>query len=931
MSKVITIPFTDDFIERLADYLYREHALKGRDLRRVVLVFGGSRPALFLKRALAKRIKTAFFPPAFLTIDEWMKHIVKGKGEHASLSALDHCYLIFELVAEHTPELLKGRERFASFLPWAQEILSVIDQLDLEDAGDDVLRRLKQEAQIGFDVPESLGLLLEKLFVLRRVYHEALLKRNVLSRGLLYRTAARHIQENPVKEWEEIIFCNFFYLHRTEMKVLEACFTGSNTTLMIQGDQRRWPALKRISSLLKQDILEGPEVIEGDFKLKLHAAFDVHSQAVMVASMLKDVPDPGRTVVVLPQAESVLPFLSALAPVVKEFNISLGYPLKRSAIFGLLENIFSCQRSRQGELYYTRDYLKLLRHPFIKNSVDPEDVLTASVMTAAIEDMLTGAVVCELSGRLFLDLQQLTKSAFIHEKVQESLRVRGVEVSKEKLEAVLENIHDVFFHRWSRAVDFSLLAEVLIDFSVILRGCSSAAPYPFNERVIASIEEISQELGVSSFARHPFLPTEMYRILEDVLGRQMVAFSGSPLRGLQLLGLFETRALSFDDVIIVDVNEGVLPNLNIYEPLIPRDMMIKLNLDRLELEEEIQRYGFMRLISSAKRVHLIYQERPDRERSRFIEELIWEEEKKAGSLDIVPVERARFQAQLLSKPRSVPKTPSMVDFLKNMTYSASSLNTYLRNPYEFYENYVLGLRQKDNLLDDPQARQVGTFIHEVLEEAFKVFIGRKPVLDDLFKRNLFKIMDRRFDEVFLQRQEDAFLMRAVLQARFERFCDVESRRCERDVQEIIALEQKWNGVVEVGVKRLRMTCRIDRVERLCDGSVLVLDYKTGVSDALFKNVDELLTVPLTREMIRDSLGSFQMPLYLDVLLKQYSHTAVNAALYHLRTQKLESYLDEVSYDNASKIVTASMKAMDMITDEIFDVDVPFVDDPVRSY
>ncbi len=80
--------------------------------------------------------------------------------------------------------------------------------------------------------------------------------------------------------------------------------------------------------------------------------------------------------------------------------------------------------------------------------------------------------------------------------------------------------------------------------------------------------------------------------MEERLSSQMVAFSGSPLRGLQILGLFETRALNFKNVIVVDVNEGLLPSLNIYEPLIPREVMIKLNLDRLELEEEIQRYGF---------------------------------------------------------------------------------------------------------------------------------------------------------------------------------------------------------------------------------------------------------------------------------------------------------------------------------------------------
>ena len=52
-----------------------------------------------------------------------------------------------------------------------------------------------------------------------------------------------------------------------------------------------------------------------------------------------------------------------------------------------------------------------------------------------------------------------------------------------------------------------------------------------------------------------------------------------------MTALLETRSLNFDHVIILDVNEGALPRLRVHEPLIPREVMISLNLDRLELEE----------------------------------------------------------------------------------------------------------------------------------------------------------------------------------------------------------------------------------------------------------------------------------------------------------------------------------------------------------
>ncbi|MBF0490312.1 MAG: PD-(D/E)XK nuclease family protein [Candidatus Omnitrophica bacterium] len=930
MSKIITIPFTDDFIERLADYIHEEYILKGKDLRQVAIVFGGHRPYLFLKRALARRCKAVFYPPKFFSIDEWMKHIVQTQKSFQPLSSLDHCYLIYELASKHTPELLEGRMSFASFLPWAQEILSLIDQMDLESVTEDALKNLKAQAQIGFDVPEGIGHLLESLFILRQTYHQELERRQIMARGYQYDLASRLVASMDLSVWQEILFCNFFYLHRSEMKVVEHCYKQGNTTLLIQGDQRRWPALKRISSVLGQDILEGREVIEGDFDLKLHAAFDAHSQAAIVKGILNQISNPENTVIVLPQSDFILPLLSAISGEVKEFNISMGYPLKRSALYDLLDRVLTAQKSRQEKLFYTRDYLRVLHHPLVK-SLDASKVQVIRALTHQIEEILTGQVLSELSGQLFLDLDALAKDEKIFEETMKSLTAINVPVTLAELRSMLEFLHDILFKRWQKAQTFKDLAVVLGEFTSVIRQTSAIAQYPFNDRIALYLENLSQELQCAQFASGTFVPSEMFRILEDILSNQMVAFTGSPLRGLQILGLFETRALSFENVIVVDVNEGILPNLNIYEPFIPRDIMIKLNLDRLELEEEIQRYGFMRLISSAKKVHLVYQERSDRERSRLIEELIWQEEKKGKQLDIVPIERGRFPIAVTSKPRMIVKTPSMIEFLKGMTFSASSLNTYLRNPYEFYENYVLGLREQDNLLDDPQAKHIGTFVHHFLEDVFKGFINKKPVLDAEFKKYFFKVMENRFQESFGQKQRsDAFLMKTVLETRFERFFDVERERCRLDVDVILLLEKKFNEEIDLNGKRIKMTYRMDRIDRLVDGSILVVDYKTGGAELIPKSFDELLESSLTRQQVRDQLLSFQMPMYLEYLSKQYPNTSVNAALYHLRTNTLEKFVKGKDQEFCQNAIAAGLKALDFITDEIFNPQIPFVDDNAVS-
>ena len=416
--------------------------------------------------------------------------------------------------------------------------------------------------------------------------------------------------------------------------------------------------------------------------------------------------------------------------------------------------------------------------------------------------------------------------------------------------------------------------------------------------------DIAKEWALVEFDQEQFETLDLLKIMQERLGREVVAFKGSPLKGLQVLGLIETRSLSFDNVIVLDVNEGTLPNLNIYEPLIPREVMIGLNIDRLELEEEIQRYQFMRLIASAKHVHLIYLERADKQRSRFVEELIWREESALGRMDVVPITRPSFTVSLSQHQRHASKSKEMVDALKSFVFSASSINTYKRNPYLFYQNYVLGLKQKEDLLEDPQSKHVGTFVHEILEDAFKLFIGRAPVMDERFHKLVMGMFEERFDAYFGRGQRsDAFLLKVVLENRLNRFLDLERKRVTEDVEKILHIERKFVDTIDLPCGRINLSLRMDRVEQLKNGAILVIDYKTG-------NVDD---------------ESVQMPLYLNYLHKQFPEGQVNAAYYMLKTQELNMYISKKEMRPLGELLQDFMTDLDVIMSEIFNEEIPFID------
>lgn len=927
MNKIITYSFCESFIENLMSFIDQNYLQDGKDIRRLAIVFPGKRPSLFLKRELARRLKKSFYPPRFFTIDEFMGYTV-AKGElFNSARDLDQCYLLYNLVKQVSPEILENRASFAAFLPWAREILSFIDQLDLENVANDTLTSIEANAQIGYAVPEDINHLLGIIVRIREAYHEYMLKEKTYARGFQYKRAAEVIERIAFDEFEQIFFCNFFYFNRTEEAVVKSLYERDKAFLFFQGDERRWPVFRRISENFSFPIQEGETPQTPQFDLKLYSGFDVHSQMGTVREILKTIKNYHKTVIVLPEPDHIIPLLSEMTSVVKEFNISMGYPLKRSSLYSLFGFIFKAQLSKEEDGYYTRDYLKCLRHPLVKNLRIADNATVTRVLIHKIEEILTGQERTSISGSIFIDPQDVLHLDDLYELTAETLKGLGITTTRRELRKVMTEITALVFHNWEGIGNFHEFAKVLEDFLDVFIQKSSLSRYPLNLKIVSRILDLTQELKTGDFSREDFTCEDIFKIFDAKMEREMVAFVGSPLKGLQVLGLFETRSLNFENVIVLDVNEGVLPRLNIYDPLIPREVMISLNLDRLEKEEEIQRYQFMRLIASAKTVHLVYQEGRDKEKSRFVEELIWEEQKKRNSPTPVDIIRPSFEVKITSPRIEIQKTPEMITFLKGYKYSASSINTYLRSPLDFYFNYVLGLQEREDLLNEPENRQVGTFVHEVLEEAFKTFAGKKPVIDIKFRNYFQKILDRRFAATLgKNRRADAFLLKSVLDARLNRFLDNEAENPERKVAQVLFVEKRFDDQIPLSCGSINFVYKLDRVDKMEDGSIMIIDYKTGSMDPMPKGIEQIESLELSREAIADTVKSFQIPLYFYYLDKYFKEQSVNAAFYNLRTCEVKKFIDgKRDYDN-ERINKAFLRALDYILCEILNPQVSFSED-----
>ena len=924
MQQGIIFNLSENFIENLSNFLI-ENFKKDKDYSRIACIFGGKRPALFLYNSLAKKLKS-FIPPCIFSMDEFIDYLLQKHTEYNHINDLEANFLVYKIISKNLPRLLNFRKSFGEFLPLAREIVSFIEQLDLEDIKNESLYYIQKSAEIGYDVPENINELLKDIANLREIYHRELLKNNIYSRGMKYLVVSSSIDKISIDEFDYLIFCNLFYLHNTEVNIIKNILDRKKGIYIIQGDPKEWKALSDAVRKLNINFVDlSCKEKKQNFNLYLYQSFDMHSTISILREILSKIEDKSNTVIVIPRPEVIIPLLIEISSIVEEFNVSLGYPLKYTSLYSLFLNIFRAQKTKEQSKYYTKDYLSILSHPAIKNLDIKNNPLVTKILIERLQYFLQEDDSSPISGKIFIELKEIEKEEEIYKDTKSILDTMGINITTQDIREILLLIHNIFFKLWEdidNFEDFSKsfikLLDLLLDKSLILNNS-------FNLKILERLYQISKDFLSLSFRKEIFDKIEIWEIFKQRLESEMISFSGSPLKGMQILGLFETRSINFKNVIVLDVNESILPSLKLYNFFIPHEIMLNLGLNPLEKENEIQHYYFKRLISSSKNVYLIYEENDQKERSRFIGEILWERQKETNSLDIIEPQRFMFYIKLFSKQNIIEKTEDIVEFLKRERYSASKVNTYINCPMSFYYRYVLGLAAKDSLLEDPQSKHIGVFIHQLLEETFSIFKNRRPVIDNNFKNFFLKKVKEKFSKDLEKRMgADFFLLRDIIITRLKQFLQKEAKR---KVKKIISLEEEKIDFFEFNSYNIEFSYTIDRIDELEDGTILVIDYKTGGGDLTLKKFRNLKDLEFNRKSIKENIKSFQLPIYYYFISKEFKDSNVNAMIYNLRSLQEDYFLSKDDYENKDEILKIYLDSLAFIFDELFNLDIPFEADP----
>lgn len=456
-----------------------------------------------------------------------------------------------------------------------------------------------------------------------------------------------------------------------------------------------------------------------------------------------------------------------------------------------------------------------------------------------------------------------------------------------------------------------------------------------------------------------------FQLIERTVGPETVNFVGEPLHGLQIMGVLETRVLSFDNLIMLSMNERVFPQHHISRSFIPEILRRCYGMSTTEFQECVFAYHFYRLIAGAKNVTLVYDTRTQGissgDMSRYLYQLIYMYPARHMRIDQVsyemPTVKARQAVSIEKTPRIMAEIARYKSSGNDARYlSASSINELVACPLNFYFKHIEHLKVADDIVEYMDEGLFGTIMHEVAEKSYLRFkngstplmvtsalldrlISEKTVLQKLITDSI----NRHFNKLPSQASEgspytnatqlvgEAKVIGNVMLKLMNLLFKEEKKRAPF---EFISAEQPVKNPVVLGSHRINLTGSIDRVDRMTDGTISIIDYKTGDDNIDIRSLDHLLTP------VSDTAGHEKAILQLFVYCNAYCQITgykgpIKPRLFRFRKLASEGLgqitIEKQPLDNYLDFNDEVMKRIDSVLDRLFNPDVPFTAAPHKSH
>lgn len=852
--KAFLISPGDNLIERIITYLFKE----GKDYSSNLVVFPGKRPSHFLRKRLAEIEGSSFLPPRIFSMDEFIDYVYSEVvGIRRRLEIIDAIAILYEIHKDSRDPF--GNKDFLdpdTFFPIGVKIYNDIEELCIEGVS---LNRLKEfDSLIEETMPPKSMRRLQSLSYFYENFYKKIEDSHYSTRSSRYRDVSLYIERFDFRVFNRIIFSGFFGLTKSERLMFNYLKEREETIFFFQDGFGI-----DLSSL--GIIVEKEESYPSKPQIHFYKSPDTHGQVFGVGTILKEKILMGekideRTVVVLPLAETLFPLfhhaLNLLSP--GQYNISLGYPLERTPLWALIKTLMELVLSMDGDRLYVPYYLNFVLHPYIKNIYFEGQAETTRILFQTIEEVLS-----DKKALKFITLKEIEEDEILETFLRERILGKGENISVLRLKEHLRSIHENTIQKVLYFDNVGEFARRIIEFIQFIFENSVARLhpffYPYCETFIAELDKISRSL----MRNFKFKTIGSYfNLIKQVIISSYTPFYGTPLKGLQVLGFLETRNIKFERIFFLDLNEGVVPEIRKEDTLLPfkvrKILGIPTHLDR----EKLIGYYFDILIKGACEVHLFYIENKEKDRSRFIERLLWEIQKKEKKLDEKEyLKWIQYPITLKSqKPRDIEKSPEIVTFLRNFIFSASCIDHYLSCPLRFYYEHILELKEKETVSEDLEREEIGNLVHEVLFEFFKDKIGESLSEKDMNLEDLSKLVFKHFEKRFGKSTTgELYLLRRQVNGHLKDFIkDYQIPKIKSIPTKIIGLERR----ISTKIGSFHLIARLDRIEKRAERTTII-DYKTSANKK-FLSINFRKLNPDKRESWTEAIPTLQLPFYLTV-------------------------------------------------------------------
>jgi hypothetical protein len=926
----------NSFLHTVAEDLIQRF---GENLKDVAIVFNNKRPIVFLKKHLAEISDKPIFSPAFFTIQSFF-------AKSTPLVQADFLVRFFILHDAYN-ELLRQEQKNEitpdDFLPMAEIILRDFDQIDFDLVDPTaVYSYLKDLALIEQQFPlltedqqafltqfwssfsmdkqvhiqEKFIELWSRLPRLYDLFHKKLKEQNLIGISTTYRNLAEGTAESAefIDKYKMLVFVGFNALNRAEARIFKRWQQEEKTLFYFDADayymddeiQEAGLFLRKTigQHKLKNALGGFPKLLNDTSKsLEVYPVLGHIAQAKVLNKIIeKSIYSSAQTAIVLADESLLIPVLQTLPNELK-INITMGFPLSQSPIFGLMELWFTVQE----HLFTTaedgidkKDVLAFLSH-----SLAGIPNLERERMVEIIADCQTTQVPVEILSFSIPHANEFFKKNLSGLEALASLEKIIAALYEWRLE--VEHLH---------LIESSLLVRIAKVLTVLSDSLKEYSP------------DISVPLAIS------FLKKAMMGIAAPI--------EGEPLDGIQVMGMLESRCLDFDEVIILGANEGVLPQLSLSPTFIPDSLRRAFGLPVIENQDALSAYLFYRLLQRAKKVSVVYnslvESNSTGEASRFLQQVQFESQITALSFP----QKQTIQLGTPAPNLKIEKTPEVIDKLNEYlkpngrSISASGLLTYLKCPLEFFFKYIAGYKEPERPLDALDPGAIGSMVHSVLEDFYQSFLDEKmevtkdtihlkiKELSKLCKKALSDFLQQDLSKPFKFNSSQLIALSIVEEnARVILNYDANEIAPFR----IIELENKEdyrcgfpveiNGIPQT----LNLYAIIDRVDEV-KGQKRIVDYKTG-SDKLTFKLEDICT-PISKNLNR---AAFQSLLYALVYEQVKGVDGVHPHLYVLRQIQNGSILmmdkEPLEGELLLEAKISFKKALNLLLTEIFDPEIPF--------